>query len=64
MAQYYVNFIQSYSYSVEAEDEEEAFNKAYDEFDSDMHRPIAHTDYDEYHVYEVTEDGTEIDTGY
>ena len=63
MGLYNVDFIQYYSYSVEAENEEDAFNKAYGEFNTDMYT-LANTDYDEYHVYKVAEDGTEIDTGY
>ena len=40
---YKVIFEQYHSYYVEADSEEEAFNKAHDEFISDMQYPIANT---------------------
>ena len=58
MATYEVGFIQSHCYEIEADSEEEAFDKAMDEFLSDMHRPIANTDYDDYFIDEVKEDGS------
>ena len=58
MATYEVGFIQSYCYEIEADSEEEAFDKAMDDFLSDMRRPIANTDYDDYFIDEVKEDGS------
>lgn len=57
MATYEVGFIQSHCYEIEADSEEEAFNKAMDEFLDDMHRPIADTNYDDYFIDKVDEDG-------
>ena len=50
-----VTFIQSYSCEVEADNEDDAFNKAYDDFHDYMSRPIAHTDYDDYMIEAVDE---------
>ena len=47
---YKVIFEQYHSYYVEADSEEEAFNKAHDEFISDMQYPIANTRYDSYNI--------------
>lgn len=58
MATYEVGLIQSHCYEIEADSEEEAFDKAMDEFLSDMCRPIANTDYDDYFIDEVKEDGS------
>jgi hypothetical protein len=58
MATYEVGFIQSHCYEIEADSEEEAFDKAMEEFLDDMHRPIANTDYDDYFIDELDENGT------
>lgn len=58
MATYEVGFIQSYCYEIEANSEEEAFDKAVDEFYSDMRSPIANTEYDDYFIDELDENGT------
>ncbi len=57
MATYEVGFIQSHCYEIEADSEEEAFDKAMDEFLDDMHRPIADTNYDDYFIDKVDENG-------
>lgn len=46
MKSYTVTFVQYHTYEVEAEDENEAFDNAYDEFQSDMRCSIADTFYD------------------
>lgn len=43
-------------YTVEAEDEDEAEEKAIEEYESDMLSPIADTSYDEVEVLGVEED--------
>lgn len=43
---YKVTFVQYHTYTVDAEDEDNAFHEAYDEFQSDMHYPVANTWYD------------------
>lgn len=53
---YKVYFTQYYSYEVEAEDEDAAVDLAYEDFESDMRRPIARTYYDECEVEEIEED--------
>lgn len=50
---YDVRFYQVFEYEIEAEDEEEAFNKAHKEFIAEMCRPIANTNYDDYEIEEV-----------
>lgn len=51
-----VTFTQNYEYEIETElmdffeARDEAFNKAYDEFNADMHRPIGNSTYDDYEV--------------
>ena len=50
--QYVVTFVQNNVYFVEADDECEAEDKAYEKFRSDMRTPIAHTHYDEVIVEE------------
>ena len=47
---YTVTFVQYYTYKIEADDEDEAFDEAYDEFTSDMRRPIARIWYDDIEV--------------
>lgn len=56
MTKYKVWFTQYYSYEVEAEDEDTAIDLAYEDFDIEMHRPIARTYYDECEVEELEED--------
>lgn len=53
---YKVYFTQYYSYEVEAEDEDAAVDLAYEDFESDMRRPITRTYYDECEVEEIEED--------
>lgn len=43
---YKVTFVQYHVYEVDADDEDEAFHEAYDEFQSDMRCSIADTSYD------------------
>ena len=50
MKSYTVTFIQYHTYEVVAENEYEAENKAYKEFDSDMHYPVANTFYDDVEI--------------
>lgn len=57
MATYEVGFIQSYCYEIEADSEEEAFDQALEEFRRDMRTPIANTEFDDYCIEEVDEDG-------
>lgn len=59
MANYAVTFCQYNVYWVEANDESEAENKAYEQFKSDMTSSIAHTDYDEVIVDEIIENEEE-----
>jgi hypothetical protein len=47
---YVVTFIQSSSYVVDADTEDEAFAKAEPMFNQDMRRPIARTDYDDVQI--------------
>ena len=49
---YKVTFVQYHEYTVEAEDENEAEDVAYKEFQSDMRRPVAQTWWDEIEVKE------------
>lgn len=56
MPKYYVTFIQSTCIKVEAATKEEAFQKALPEFESEMRRPVARTDYDDYEVESIYED--------
>lgn len=55
---YTVTFVQYHTYEVDAEDENEAFDNAYDEFQSDMRCSIACTSYD-YAKVECNEDEDE-----
>lgn len=43
---YKVTFVQYHVYEVDADDENDAFHEAYDEFQSDMRCSIADTSYD------------------
>lgn len=47
---YVVTFIQSSSYVVDADTEDEAFAKAEPMFNQDMRRPVARTDYDDVEI--------------
>lgn len=57
MKKYCVTFYQCTNIEVEAENEDDALQKASPEFDRAMRRPIAHTDYDDVEVREVTDEG-------
>lgn len=61
MAKYNVNFIQYWSYTVEAQDEDEAFDLAHEEFVSDMRTPVACTIYDDCEIECIEEDEDEDD---
>lgn len=50
MKSYTVTFVQYYTYEVEAENEHEAENEAYKEFESDMCCPVANTFYDDIEI--------------
>ena len=47
---YTVYFTRYYTYDVEADNEDDAFDKAYDEFSSDNRCPIADLSYDEVEI--------------
>lgn len=47
---YVVTFYQTSSFVVDAENEDEAFNKAAPLFNEAMRRPIARTDYDDVEI--------------
>lgn len=59
MANYAVTFCQYHVYWVEANDESEAENKAYEEFRNDMTSPVANCSYDEVIVDEIIENEEE-----
>ncbi len=59
MAHYAVTFCQYNVYWVEANDESEAENKAYEEFKNEMTSFVAHTHYDEVIVDEIIENEEE-----
>ena len=60
MAKAWVTFVQYYNVEVEVDDElfeedpqgaeDEAFDKAYEDFEHDMSLPYAHTSYDEVEI--------------
>ena len=50
MARFEVSFIQYHTYDVEADTEEEAEDKAFKEFQSDMRRGVSSTFYDDMEV--------------
>lgn len=56
MKEYRVEFVQCHYYYVEANDEDEAFDNAYKEFQSDMRSPVVNTSYDDYEIECLTED--------
>ena len=53
---YKVTFVQYHEYYVEAEDETEAEDIAYKEFQTDMRRPVAKTWWDDIEVEEREDD--------
>lgn len=53
---YRVIFTQYWDYEVEAEDEYEAEQVAKKEFLSDMHYPVAHTNYDDIDIEELEDE--------
>lgn len=56
MAKYNVYFTRCYHYVVEADNEDEALDFAYDDFVSEARIPVADTSYDEVEIIEETED--------
>jgi hypothetical protein len=50
MAEYTVTFIQYHTYTVDADNENEALSNAEKEFNADMRSAIAHTYYDDYEI--------------
>lgn len=59
MATYGVTFVQNHVYWVEANDETEAENRAYEKFKDDMMSSVANCTYDEVIVDEVIENEEE-----
>lgn len=59
MATYNVDFIQHWFYTVEAKDEDEAFDLAHKEFISDMRSSVACTIYDDCQIECIEEDEDE-----
>lgn len=57
MATYEIAFLQTHCYEIEADSEEEAYNETVDEFYRDMCEPTANTEFDDYCIEEVDEDG-------
>ena len=59
---YEVTFVQYHTYTVDAEDEDKAFNEAYKEFQREMYYPAANTWYDNVDVEceEEDEDDQEL----
>lgn len=53
---YRVTFCQYSVYDVEADSEDDAIDKGYEEFRVEMSRPIANTVYDEVEVEEIEEE--------
>lgn len=58
---YTVTFVQYHTYTVDAEDEDKAFDEAYEEFKGDMRSSIAATWYDDVEIEcnEEDEDNTD-----
>lgn len=52
MKKYHVIYTLYRGYTVEANNEDEAEEKAYAMFESDMSEPVAQTDYDEVGIYD------------
>ena len=61
MGVYRVTFVQNYVYQVNASNEDEAYDAAYNEYHSEMHIPVAHTHYDDLDVECLEEDEDEDD---
>ena len=59
MKEYRVEFVQYHYYYVEAKDEDEAYDKGYKEFVSDMRTPCANTSYDDCEIECLSEDEEE-----
>lgn len=57
MSTYYITFMQLHAYEIEAENAEEAYENAEEEFHRDM-RASAHMEYDDYCIERDNEDGT------
>lgn len=55
MKEYRVCFTQYHYYTVTAENEDEAIELAEEEFDTDMHRPIANSWWDGVEVWDANE---------
>ena len=55
MSKFEVSFIQYHTYNVEADTEEEAENKAFKEFTSDMRNGVSSTFFDDMEVKELEE---------
>ena len=55
MAKFEVSFIQYHTYNVEADTEEEAEDKAWKEFQSDMRSSVASTQFDDIEIREREE---------
>lgn len=53
---YTVIFTQYHHYEVDADNENKAYNRAYNEFIADMKSPIANTNYDEVDIYSEEDD--------
>jgi len=59
MKKYVVIFTQCHAYEVEADNYDMAFEKGYEEFDEDMHYPVANTMYDDVEVTCLDDDDEE-----
>ena len=53
---YTVTFVKYYDYEIEANNENEAMDKAYEEYCNSMHSPIADTTYDDVEILHGWED--------
>ena len=53
MRKYEVTFYQATTIEVDAANADEALLKAIPEFESEMRRPVARTDYDDYEIEEI-----------
>lgn len=56
-----ITFTQYYEYEVEANNEDEAFDKAYELYHAEMVSPIAKTHYDEYDIEILHDDDDDDD---
>ena len=48
--EYTVTFVQYHTYTVDAEDEDDALSEAYKEFQREMYYPVANTWYDDVEI--------------